>query len=69
MLVLSLAFGQLSLEDKGFCYSVALASGKTFAEWWTTFDCAPADSAKWIDTFGNAVFKGGLEGLRKHLGK
>lgn len=44
-------------------------SGKTFAEWWTTFDCAPADCAKWIDTFANAVFKGGLEGLRKHLGK
>jgi hypothetical protein len=42
-------------------------SGRSFVEWWTTFDCPPERSAEWIDTFANAVFKGGLEALRKHL--
>jgi hypothetical protein len=42
-------------------------TNRSFVEWWTTFDCAPADSAKWIDTFANAVFKGGLEALQKHM--
>ena len=44
-------------------------SGRSFVEWWTTFDCAPQKAAEWIDLFGNTVFKGGLDALRKHLGK
>ena len=43
-------------------------SGRSFVEWWTTFDCTPEKTAEWIEFFGTAVFKGGLEALRKHLG-
>ena len=39
----------------------------SFVEWWTTFDCAPGDTDKWIDTFANGVFGGGLANLRKYL--
>jgi Polyketide cyclase / dehydrase and lipid transport len=42
-------------------------SNRSFVEWWTTFDCAPADAPSWIDTFANGVFGGGLGNLRKHL--
>jgi hypothetical protein len=41
---------------------------RSFVEWWATFDCEPARTAEWIDTFGNAVFASGLQALRRHLG-
>lgn len=44
-------------------------SGQSFVEWWTTFDCAPADMDQWIDTFANGVFGGGLKNLRTHLSR
>ncbi len=43
-------------------------SGRSFVEWWTTFDCPPEKAGEWIDTFGKAIFGGGLQCLRKHLG-
>lgn len=44
-------------------------SDRSFVEWWTSFDCAPAESARWIDTFATSVFGGGLANLKKHLGQ
>lgn len=44
-------------------------SGQSFVEWWTTFDCAPAEIEAWIDTFAKGVFGGGLSNLKKHLSK
>jgi hypothetical protein len=47
--------------------SPVTGTGQCFVEWWTTFDCAPADIDSWIDTFANGVFGGGLANLRRHL--
>jgi hypothetical protein len=41
---------------------------RCFIEWWTTFDCAPAESARWIDTFANGVFQGGFDALKQRFG-
>ncbi|WP_027133394.1 SRPBCC family protein [Geminicoccus roseus] len=43
-------------------------SDRCLVEWWTTFDCSPADAASWIRTFADDVFGGGLVNLKKHLG-
>jgi hypothetical protein len=43
--------------------------GRSFVEWWTTFDCPPEKAAEWIKTFADGVFTGGLEALRKYLAK
>lgn len=41
---------------------------RSFVEWWTTFDCPPDKAAEWVDTFAKAIFGGGLQCLRRHLG-
>jgi hypothetical protein len=43
-------------------------SDRSFVEWWATFDCEPAQTGQWVETFGTAVFAGGLQALRQHLG-
>ena len=42
-------------------------SGRSFVEWWTTFDCPPERSEEWVKTFAGAVFKGGLDALKKRF--
>ena len=42
-------------------------TGGSLVEWWTTFDCAPAETDQWIKTFAVDVFCGGLANLKKHL--
>ena len=41
--------------------------GRCLVEWWTTFDCAPADMERWIKTFAVDVFGAGLANLKKRL--
>jgi hypothetical protein len=38
---------------------------RTFAEWEATFDEAPEDRGKYVDTISNAVFQGGWDALKK----
>jgi hypothetical protein len=38
---------------------------RTFAEWEATFDEAPEDKGKYVDTISNAVFQGGWDALKK----
>jgi hypothetical protein len=42
--------------------------GRSFVEWWTTFDCPPERGQEWVDTFAGAVFKGGLDALKARFG-
>jgi hypothetical protein len=42
--------------------------GRSFVEWWTTFDCPPERADEWVKTFAGAVFKGGLDALKKRFG-
>jgi hypothetical protein len=42
--------------------------GRSFVEWWTTFDCPPERGEEWVKTFAGAVFKGGLDALKKRFG-
>ena len=43
-------------------------SGRSFVEWWTTFDCDEAREAEMVRTFAGAVFQGGFDALKKHFG-
>ena len=40
---------------------------RCFVEWWTTFDCDPARSDEWIDTFANGVFQPGFDALQERF--
>ena len=42
--------------------------GKSFVEWWTTFDCDRDKQAHWVGFFANEVFQGGLDALKAHFG-
>jgi Polyketide cyclase / dehydrase and lipid transport len=42
--------------------------GRSFVEWWTTFDCPPERTEEWVKTFAGAVFKSGLDALKKRFG-
>jgi uncharacterized protein YndB with AHSA1/START domain len=43
-------------------------SGRSFVEWWTTFDCPPERGEEWVKTFARGVFKGGLDALKGRFG-
>ncbi len=42
--------------------------GRSFVEWWTTFDCEPERMDEWVETFAGAVFKSGLDALKARFG-
>ena len=42
--------------------------GRSFVEWWTTFDCDPAKADEWVATFAGTIFKGGLDALKDRFG-
>ena len=41
--------------------------GRSFVEWWATFDCAPGKEAELIPLFRDGVFKTGLDALPAKL--
>lgn len=41
---------------------------RCFAEWWTSFDCAPDETDQWVDTFANGVFQTGFDSLKRRFG-
>jgi uncharacterized protein YndB with AHSA1/START domain len=43
--------------------------GKSFVEWWTTFDCDRDKIGYWEGFFANEVFQGGLDALKAHFAR
>jgi hypothetical protein len=43
------------------------ADGRSFVEWWATFDCALDERAKWVEHFERQGFAIWLEALRKFM--
>lgn len=41
--------------------------GKSFVEWWTTFDCDRDKIGYWEGFFANEVFQGGFDALKAHF--
>ncbi len=41
--------------------------GKSFVEWWTTFDCDRDQIGHWEGFFANEVFQGGFDALKAHF--
>jgi hypothetical protein len=41
--------------------------GKSFVEWWTTFDCDRDKVDHWEDFFANQIFQGGFDALKAHF--
>jgi hypothetical protein len=42
---------------------------RTFAEWSAEFDCPPEHEQELVEGIGGAVFQGGLDALKKRLGR
>jgi Polyketide cyclase / dehydrase and lipid transport len=42
--------------------------GRSFVEWWATFDCNRDEQAHWTAFFANEVFQGGFDALKAHFG-
>lgn len=42
--------------------------GRTFVEWWTTFDCELEKIDEWVQTFAGGVFQGGFDALKARFG-
>ena len=42
--------------------------GRSFVEWWTTFDCAADEHERWTAFFAAEVFAPALASLRAHVG-
>jgi hypothetical protein len=42
-------------------------TGRAFVEWWATFDCPPADSARWQRFYAEDRFPTWIDGLRHQL--
>jgi hypothetical protein len=43
--------------------------GKSFVEWWTTFDCDRDKIGHWEAFFANEVFQGGFDALKGHFSR
>ena len=43
--------------------------GRSFVEWWVTFDCEASELAHWEGFFAAEVFRPALEGLREYLSR
>lgn len=41
--------------------------GRSFVEWWTTFDCAADEYDHWVGFFAGQIFQSGFEELKKHF--
>ncbi len=41
--------------------------GRSFVEWWTTFDCDRDRIGYWEQFFATEVFRGGLDALKVHF--
>jgi len=41
--------------------------GKSFVEWWTTFDCDRDQQEHWTGFFASQVFQGGFDALKAHF--
>lgn len=41
--------------------------GRSFVEWWTTFDCDRDKIGYWEGFFASEVFQGGLDALKAHF--
>ena len=41
--------------------------GKSFVEWWTTFDCGADEYDHWVGFFAGQIFQPGFEELKKHF--
>ena len=43
------------------------ATGEAFVEWWADFDAEAADEQRLTEFFADAVYGGGIGGLREHF--
>ena len=41
--------------------------GKSFVEWWTTFDCDRDQQEHWTGFFANEIFQNGFEAIKKRM--
>jgi len=64
-------FQQHPFDVDNYCATIRVSpvtdGGKSFVEWWTTFDCDRDQIDHWQGFFANEVFQGGLDALKAHF--
>ena len=64
-------FEKTPFDVDDYCATIRVTpvtdGGKSFVEWWTTFDCDRDKVGYWEDFFASEVFQGGFDALKAHF--
>jgi uncharacterized protein YndB with AHSA1/START domain len=66
-------FQKTPFDVDNYCATIRVTpvtdGGKSFVEWWTTFDCDRGQIGHWESFFADEVFQGGFDALKGHFSK
>ena len=64
-------FEKTPFDVDNYCATIRVTpvtdGGKSFVEWWTTFDCDRDKVGYWEGFFASEVFQGGFDALKAHF--
>jgi uncharacterized protein YndB with AHSA1/START domain len=64
-------FQKTPFDVDNYCATIRVTpvtdGGKSFVEWWTTFDCDRDQQEHWTGFFASQVFQGGFDALKAHF--